>query len=348
MSRVIIASYDDEMRSMLKYSLDSNEYNVYTAYNIGSAMELFDEDDLNVLIYDLDNGGFPKQTIEEYCTNHHLLVILTGNDTSMAFKCFSDQIGEFIIKPDSFEDMFTYEFFEALEHRIGRYFDENRNASHKPQKSKIPTMPKASLINYNTTKLSADLEQEKVIVIGAAAGGGEAISEILTSLPKDMPPIAIVGTFPRNMTHSFIQRMNNYSKLLLKMCEGNEYMIPGTAYFAPEDTHIMINRYGKRLTIECGKGRKINGVRPSIDILFNSASEITKENAIGVLLTGNGVDGVKGLCNIKDKGGRTLCQDIDSCVAKEKVKMAKSLNASNKFVRLSEMSKVLQDMVLRD
>ncbi|MBR1737408.1 MAG: chemotaxis protein CheB, partial [Firmicutes bacterium] len=218
----------------------------------------------------------------------------------------------------------------------------------KPQKSKVPTMPKVSLINYNTTKLSADLEQEKVIVIGAAAGGGEAISEILTTLPKDMPPIAIVGTFPRNMTNSFIQRMNNYSKLLLKICEGNEYMIPGTVYFAPEDTHIMVNRYGKRLTIECGKGRKINGVRPSIDILFNSASEITKENAIGILLTGNGVDGVKGLCNIKDKGGRTLCQDIDSCVAKDKVKMAKSLNASNKFVKLSDMSKVLQDMVSKD
>ena len=155
---------------------------------------------------------------------------------------------------------------------------------------------------------------EKLIIIGASTGGTEAIKEVLTKFPADVPGILVTQHMPENFTKSFADRLNTLCKISVKEAEHNERILPGHAYIAPGHSHLLLKRSGANYMTELNQGPPVNRHRPSVDVLFRSAANVAGANALGIILTGMGKDGAQGLLEMKQAGCHTMAQDEASCV----------------------------------
>jgi two-component system chemotaxis response regulator CheB len=155
---------------------------------------------------------------------------------------------------------------------------------------------------------------EKLIAIGASTGGTEAIKEVLTKLPADAPGVLIAQHMPEQFTRSFADRLNSLCKISVKEAEHNERILPGYAYIAPGHSHLLLRRSGAHYIAELNQGPLVNRHRPSVDVLFRSVANIAGANALGIILTGMGKDGVQGMLEMKQAGSHTIAQDEASCV----------------------------------
>ena len=155
---------------------------------------------------------------------------------------------------------------------------------------------------------------EKLIVIGASTGGTEAIKDILTSLPADSPGVLGAQHMPEHFTKSFADRLDSLCRISVKEAEHNERILPGHAYIAPGHSHLLIRRSGTNYMTQLDQGELVNRHRPSVDVLFRSAANVAGANALGIILTGMGKDGVQGLLEMKRAGSHTIAQDDASCV----------------------------------
>jgi two-component system chemotaxis response regulator CheB len=155
---------------------------------------------------------------------------------------------------------------------------------------------------------------EKLIVIGASTGGTEAIKDILTKLPADAPGVLVAQHMPEHFTKSFADRLNSLCKISVKEAEHNERILPGYAYIAPGHSHLLLRRSGARYIAVLNQGPLVNRHRPSVDVLFRSAANVAGANALGIILTGMGKDGVQGMLEMKQAGSHTIAQDEASCV----------------------------------
>lgn len=180
-----------------------------------------------------------------------------------------------------------------------------------------------------------------IIAIGASTGGTEAIFQILSALPADLPGIVIVQHIPPVFSQMFAQRLNDQTALRVKEAETGDYADPGTALIAPGDRHLSIKRVGNRYRVECFQGDKVNGHCPSVDVLFDSVAKEAGNRAVGILLTGMGYDGAKGLLSLRRKGASTIGQDEASCIVYGMPKVAFDLGAVETQACLSDIPRVL-------
>ena len=155
---------------------------------------------------------------------------------------------------------------------------------------------------------------EKLIIIGASTGGTEAIKEVLTRLPADVPGILVTQHMPENFTKSFADRLDSLCKISVKEAEHNERVLPGHAYIAPGHSHLLLKRSGANYMTELNQGPPVNRHRPSVDVLFRSAANVAGANALGIILTGMGKDGAQGLLEMRQAGSHTIAQDEESCI----------------------------------
>ena len=187
------------------------------------------------------------------------------------------------------------------------------------------TIPSASISNVQP-KYTADavlekssssdlvIPTEKIIAIGSSTGGTEAIRVLLRSMPEDMPGIAIVQHMPEGFTRSFSNSLDQISRLSVKEAENGDKLYKGRVLIAPGNKHMLIKRVGKEYFVEVKEGPLVNRHRPSVDVLFRSAARYAGSNAIGIILTGMGNDGAKGMKEMHDAGAHTIAQDEQSCV----------------------------------
>ena len=155
---------------------------------------------------------------------------------------------------------------------------------------------------------------EKIIVIGASTGGTEALRVFLESLPSDSPGIVIVQHMPENFTRAFAKRLDSLCKISVKEAQDGDTVIRGRALIAPGNYHLLLKRSGARYYVEIKEGPLVSRHRPSVDVLFRSAARYAGKNAVGVIMTGMGDDGAKGMLELKEAGARTIAQDEKSCV----------------------------------
>lgn len=178
--------------------------------------------------------------------------------------------------------------------------------------------------------LVGKIDNEKsnvVIAIGASTGGTEAIYSIIKNLPKDIPGIVIVQHMPPVFTKLYAERLNNSCLVEVKEAQTFDRILPGRVLIAPGDFHMKVKKSGSEYRVECFEGEKINGHCPSVDVLFDSVAEQVGRNAIGVILTGMGYDGAKGLLAMRKKGARTIGQDELSSVVYGMPKVAYEIGA---------------------
>jgi two-component system chemotaxis response regulator CheB len=155
---------------------------------------------------------------------------------------------------------------------------------------------------------------EKVAVIGASTGGTEALKSLLESFPADTPGIVIVQHMPELFTRAFANRLDSLCAITVKEAESDDTVIRGRALIAPGNHHLLLKRSGARYFVEIKDGPLVCRHRPSVDVLFRSAARYAGPNAVGVILTGMGDDGARGMAEMKQAGAATVAQDEATCV----------------------------------
>ncbi|MDF2595568.1 MAG: cheB5 [Clostridia bacterium] len=184
-----------------------------------------------------------------------------------------------------------------------------------------------------------------IIAIGASTGGTEAIYNVLRYLPEQVPGIVVVQHIPIGFSRMFAERMNTSTRLQVKEAETGDYVEKGRVLIAPGDQHMKIKKIGERYRVECYKDDKINGHCPSVDVLFESVAKEAGKKAIGVILTGMGYDGAKGLLLMREKGAKTLGQDEKSSVVYGMPKVAFNIGAVEKQVSIEHMAQMICVMI---
>ncbi len=177
-----------------------------------------------------------------------------------------------------------------------------------------PAAPSPAGKSAPVLALGARAGTEKLIIIGASTGGTEAIKEVLLPMPPDAPGIVITQHMPPGFTKSFAQRLDSLCKISVKEAVDGERILPGHAYIAPGDYHLMVRKSGANYMTALSSEAPVNLHRPSVEVLFLSAAKCVGANAIGVMLTGMGKDGATAMLEMKRAGAFNIAQDEDSCV----------------------------------
>ncbi|MCP3926071.1 MAG: chemotaxis response regulator protein-glutamate methylesterase [Desulfobacterales bacterium] len=186
---------------------------------------------------------------------------------------------------------------------------------------------------------------DKIIAIGASTGGTEALKTVLTSMPATSPGIVIVQHMPAKFTTSFAERLNTLCKMTVKEASDGDTVANGIALIAPGNYHMLFNRSGAKYYVTLKKGPLVHHQRPAADVLFNSVAKYAGANALGVILTGMGSDGAKGLLKMKEAGSRNIAQDERSCVVFGMPKEAIKAGAIDKIASLPKIAQIALNMI---
>lgn len=182
---------------------------------------------------------------------------------------------------------------------------------------------------------------EKVILLGASTGGTEALRSFLVDMPPDCPAILITQHMPEAFTKTFAKRLDGLCRIAVKEAEQGERVLPGHAYLAPGNRHLLLKRSGANYVTELSDGPAVSRHRPSVDVLFRSAANCAGKNAIGIIMTGMGDDGAAGMLEMHRAGACTLAQDEESCVVFGMPKEAIARGGVDDIVPLADMSRRL-------
>ncbi|HEY3309883.1 MAG TPA: chemotaxis response regulator protein-glutamate methylesterase [Desulfuromonadaceae bacterium] len=256
--------------------------------------------------------------LQKIMSQHPIPVVmcstLTISSSETALKALEYGAVEIIVKPK----MGTKQFIE--ESRV-----------HICDIVKAAAMTKSKLIPLSrshevTPKLTADViiekpsskamvqTTEKVVVVGASTGGTEALKLFLEMLPEDAPGIVIVQHMPEHFTAAFAKRLDMTCRVTVKEAANNDSVVRGRVLIAPGNHHLLLKRSGARYYTEIKDGPLVSRHRPSVDVLFRSAARYAGKNAVGIIMTGMGDDGARGMKELFDAGAINVAQDEATCV----------------------------------
>ncbi len=253
---------------------------------------------LDVQMPKMDGIEFLKKLMPQY----PLPVIVVSSVGTNVFEALDAGAVDFVTKPE-----------------IGKAGGMNSFINELIVKIKIASTAKVGSYkkDYQAVKMvsnhGVDISNT-ILAIGASTGGTEAIYSIITALPRDMPGILIVQHMPPVFTKLYADRLNNSCKLEVKEAEDGDFVKPGRVLVAAGDFHMRLAKGSSGFYVKCAQGERVNGHCPSVDVLFDSVAAIAKNKAIGVILTGMGADGAKGLLNMRKQGAYTIGQDEKSSV----------------------------------
>jgi len=169
--------------------------------------------------------------------------------------------------------------------------------------------------------------KDRVVAIGASTGGTEAIFEVVRRFKRDIPGVVVVQHMPPGFTQMYAERLNNQCEVAVKEAQTGDKVLPGRVLIAPGDRQMRLVRVGDDYQVECRGTEKVSGHCPSVDVLFRSVAKAAGKKAVGVILTGMGGDGAKGLLEMRNAGALTVGQDEASCVVYGMPKVAYEIGA---------------------
>ncbi|MCC6708466.1 MAG: chemotaxis response regulator protein-glutamate methylesterase [Gammaproteobacteria bacterium] len=262
---------------------------------------------------------------------------LTEKGADITFQALEIGAVDFVTKPKI-----------DLSHHLEDYATEIVAKVKAAAKARVrPYTPKAdSLKSAATAPPAARLDlTHKLIAIGASTGGTEAIREVLEHMAHDSPAIVITQHIPEAFSAPFAARMDKSSPMRVCQAEDGQPILQGHAYIAPGHRHLTVERSGARYRCRLHDTAPVNRHRPSVDVLFDSVASNLGANALGVLLTGMGADGAKGMLNMKNAGAKTICQDEASSVVWGMPGEAVKLGAADHVVPLDKVAELASRLI---
>lgn len=296
------------------------------------ARDLLLEFDPDVMTCDVEmprmNGiEFIRRLLPQY----HIPVIVVSGVTEAVFDAMDVGAVDFVAKPLNKTPAGIREFIEELSIKI-----------KIAAKSKV-TICEDTKVQKNCS--SGRFDKEKIVAIGASTGGTEAIYNVLKQLPDNMVGIVVVQHIPAEFSRMFAERLDKQIDLNVKEAKTGDWIEPGQVLIAPGDYHMRVKRVGDRHQVVLFESEKVNGHCPSVDILFDSVAKEVGKKAVGIILTGMGYDGAKGLLAMRRKGARTIGQDEKSCVVYGMPKVAYDIGAVEVQTALSTIPQTLCNML---
>jgi two-component system chemotaxis response regulator CheB len=211
-----------------------------------------------------------------------------------------------------------------------RAFDPSRVTVASSTTAVVPSLNLSAARHLRTT--------DRIIAMGASTGGTEAIKEVLATLAPDTPGILIAQHIPKSFSGPFARRMNSSCAMTVIEAEDGQQVLAGHVYIAPGDRHLLLARDGARYVCRLDNGEAVNRHKPSVDVLFRSVAQSAGRNAIGVLLTGMGRDGARGLKEMREAGSCTIAQDEATSVVWGMPGEAIALDAAEHVLALADMA----------
>ncbi len=323
--KVLIVDDSPTVRAVLARAL-SNEADIRV---IGEAKDPYEAREFiikyrpDVIILDIEMPRMDGLTFLRKLQAHYPVPVIMCSGTASAnsqaaFKAIELGAIDFVAKP-------AMGGSRALRHLGEELADKIRAAAiARPAR---PTIPVSAATRQRSLRSIGLNPGRFLVAIGASTGGTEAIKELLANVPADFPPVVIVQHMPAGFTKSFAERLNQFSAMTVTEAVDRDVLEPGRAFVACGGIQMKVGRIGNRLRIVYGSDELVNRHCPSVDILFDSVAEQVGSRAVGVLLTGMGADGAKGLLNMRERGAVTIAQSQESCIVYGMPKVAADLGA---------------------
>lgn len=291
---------------------------------------------LDVEMPRMDGLSFLKKIMSQHPIPVVICSSLTTEGSDTISKAVQYGAVEIITKPKMGTKIFLEESRIKVCDSIKAAFSADMK-KHSFMLSKTPPKLSADAVLAKSKNILTETT-DKIIVVGASTGGTEAIRYFLEQLPADTPGIVIVQHMPEHFTASFAQRVNETCAVSVKEAADNDTVLRGQALIAPGNKHMLLKRSGARYYVEVADGPLVNRHRPSVDVLYRSAARYAGKNALGIILTGMGDDGARGLKEMFDAGAFTIAQDADSCVVFGMPKEAIAAGGVSKVLSLGKIA----------
>lgn len=308
--RVLIVDDSILFRTKLQSSLqeDKSIDVVGSAVDAIDAMKRIEELKPDVITLDVEmpklNGiDFLKQLIPK----RPIPVVVVSSLPISALDALDAGAVDFVRKPAAPTRQALNEFLEELRTKV-------KVASIARVRLPVARTSSATLTSRMAGVAPKLLSQDTVIAIGASTGGTEAILEVVKNLPSTTPGIVIVQHMPASFTTLYAQRLDRMCQMHAKEAKDFARVLPGQIIVAAGEFHLTLRKDQKGYYIHSQRGEKVSGHCPSVDVLFDSVADTAGKEAIGVILTGMGADGAKGLAKMRGRGAYTIGQDRESCV----------------------------------
>lgn len=260
-------------------------------------------------------------------------VVVVSTLSETIFDAMDAGAVDFVIKPD-------VQSVRSVEDFINELISKVKVAAM----AKIPNV-KAQTGIENSNKFRKYDISKKIIAIGASTGGTEVIYNILKEFPARMPGIVITQHIPAIFSKMFAERLEKTTLLNVKEAENGDIIECGKVLIAPGDKQMRVRRTGDNYKVECFDGEKVNGHSPSVDVLFNSVAKEVGKNAIGVILTGMGQDGAKGLLAMRESGATTIGQDEATSIVYGMPRVAYEIGAVQRQAPLEDIPNLIQSLL---
>ena len=338
--KVIVVDDSALMRQILTELLNADDIKVVaSAPDPIVARELIKQHSPDVLTLDIE---MPKmdglEFLERIMTLRPMPVImvstLTGQGADSTLRALELGAVDYVTKP-------TNDLHKEMQGLAEELLSKVRVAAKAKVRPYVmpprkPYEKKASPAQQVVTPL-----QQRLIAIGASTGGVEAITEVLTGMPPESPPIIITQHMPEKFTASFAHRLNAITPIRVSEAKDGDRLETGHAYIAPGGFQMELAKSGNTFLCKVYQGEPVSGHRPSVDVLFRSVAKHAGRQAVGVILTGMGRDGAEGLSEMRKAGAQTIGQDEASCIVYGMPKAAFELGAVEMQVALKDVNKQL-------
>jgi two-component system chemotaxis response regulator CheB len=343
-TRVLIVDDSAFVRQMLRTVLESDpEIEVMgAASDPFAAVEQIRREVPDVITLDVEMPKMDGLTfLEKIMSQHPIPVVicstLTEAGSGVAMAALEKGAVDVITKPK----LGAKEFFEESRVRICdvvKSAGQARVKNRKPVPTKVQPKLTADVVLPKPSSHAMIETTEKVVVVGASTGGTEALSLFLQALPLDAPGVVVVQHMPEVFTARFAERLNTLCRITVKEATGQESVLRGQALIAPGNHHLLLKRSGARYYVDVREGPLVCRHRPSVDVLFRSAARYAGSNAVGVIMTGMGDDGARGMLEMKEAGAYNIAQDEATCVVYGMPAEAVKLSAVHRIMPLGQIA----------
>ena len=270
---------------------------------------------------------FVKSILPEY----PIPIILVSSLDLRVFDALAVGAVDFVRKPDGINA--KERFIESLANKI---VIASCSRVRKRPVTMVPTTAAPSKLTF-----SSQFNNEIIIALGASTGGTEATLDVLKRLPANTPGMVVVQHMPPGFTKMYADRLDRSCALSVKEAQTGDVIKTGQVLIAPGDKQMRVVRTGGNYTVNCQAGEKVSGHCPSVDVLFQSMAENVRCRMVGIIMTGMGSDGAKGLLSMKEKGAFTIGQDKESCVVYGMPMVANNIGAVTVQASCENISSVL-------
>ena len=266
---------------------------------------------LDVEMPRMDGITFLRKIMSERPTPIVICSTLTLKGSETTMQALSAGAVDIVNKPTIGVKGFLEEASESLIHTIRGAASVNLNALRRIDRQPIKVRPKLTADAMLAPGAPSSLAEstDKIVAIGTSTGGTQALEYVLPTLPRVSPGIVIVQHMPEKFTQSFANRLNGCCELEVREAQNGDRILPGSALIAPGGRHMILKRQGARYYVRIKDGPLVSRHRPSVDVLFRSVATAAGKNALGIIMTGMGDDGARGLKEMFDAGAQTIAQD---------------------------------------